>query len=95
VFQEVLAALDRLLPDGYHRSGWRQTEYHSPRFCSRHLGSLQSRCSTCSGAPLFAGITGLSSEHPVLSSKIANKIQLVRTPASLNGFGQFPASVKY
>ena len=28
---------------GHQRSGWRHTEYHSPRFCSRHFGSVQLR----------------------------------------------------
>ena len=32
----------------YHRSGWRQTEYHRPRFWSRHFGSAQFRFSVSS-----------------------------------------------
>src|SRR5262249_51646264 len=27
---------------GYHRIGWRQTEYHKPRFCCFHCSSVQS-----------------------------------------------------
>src|SRR5580704_8035486 len=65
---------------------WRHTEYHRPRFCSRHFGSAQSRFSTCSGGVLLAAGGGLSScEHaaiPATDAAIATAASaaLTRTP---------------
>ena len=61
--------------EGYQRSGWRQTEYHKPRFSSRHFGSSQSFLSRAAEACGSEGGTGVvSDEHA------ATTIAMTRIP---------------
>jgi hypothetical protein len=50
--------------------GWRQTEYHSPRFLSFHCGLAQFFATIAADSVALAGATGVPSEHAARSSAI-------------------------
>src|SRR5262249_45195629 len=73
---------------GYHRIGWRQTEYHKPRFCCFHCSSVQSLRRISSDGVCETAAAGFSSLLPnqpqaLSSSAVATKnTTLTSTPAN-------------
>src|SRR6516225_8915145 len=62
--------------EGYQRSGWRQTEYHKPRFSSRHFGSSQSFLRSAADACGSEAGTGAVSDDEHAATTIA----MIRIP---------------